>query len=123
LAKLGNKAIQLDESDFRLGVVEPHNDARKCAEFIKKHADEIDGVLVCQPTSGTKDVVESRYQSVHLNPRNDSDGEFFSHYLRAHQSVSELSVLRSHRAECYARGALRLAWVGGKSYLRAGGCA
>jgi L-fucose isomerase-like protein len=51
-AKFGIKAIQLAESDSKLGGVETHADARKCAELFRKHAGEIDGVLVCLPNFG-----------------------------------------------------------------------
>ena len=48
-AKLGITAIQLGGKDSKLGGVETHADARKCAELFRKHAGEIDGVLVCLP--------------------------------------------------------------------------
>ena len=48
-AQLGIKAIQLGEQDSKLGGVETHTDARKCAELFKKHREEIDGVLVVLP--------------------------------------------------------------------------
>jgi L-fucose isomerase-like protein len=51
-AKLGIKAVQLGEQDSKLGGVETHADARKCAELFRKHAAEIDGVLVCLPNFG-----------------------------------------------------------------------
>src|SRR4029077_10358569 len=51
-AKLCIKAIQLGEKDSKLGGVETHADARKCAELFRKHAEEIDGVLVCLPNFG-----------------------------------------------------------------------
>lgn len=51
-AKFGIKAIQLGEGDTKLGGVETHDDARKCAELFKRHADEIDGILVCLPNFG-----------------------------------------------------------------------
>jgi L-fucose isomerase-like protein len=51
-AKLNIRAIQLGEKDSKLGGVETHDDARKCAGFFRKHADEIDGVLVCLPNFG-----------------------------------------------------------------------
>ena len=35
---LGIKAIQLGEKDSKLGGVETHADARKCAELFKQHA-------------------------------------------------------------------------------------
>ena len=51
-AKLGIKAIQLGEKDSKLGGVETHSDARKCAELFRNHADEIDGLFVCLPNFG-----------------------------------------------------------------------
>jgi len=51
-AKLGIKAIQMGESDSKLGGVETHAEARKCAELFSRHADEIDGVIVCLPNFG-----------------------------------------------------------------------
>src|SRR5579871_641597 len=50
--RLGVKAIQLGETDSKLGGVETHADARKCAELFRKHADKICGVLVCLPNFG-----------------------------------------------------------------------
>ena len=44
--KAGIRAIQLGQKDSKLGGVETHADARKCAELFRKHAGEIDGVLV-----------------------------------------------------------------------------
>ena len=61
--QLGIKAIQLGESDSKLGGVETHNDARKCAELFKKHADEIDGVLVCPPNFGDERAWPTRSSS------------------------------------------------------------
>src|ERR1041385_9040125 len=51
-AKFAVKAIQPGENDSRLGGVETHAEARGCAELFGKHADEIDGVLVCLPNFG-----------------------------------------------------------------------
>jgi L-fucose isomerase-like protein len=51
-AELGIRAIQLGEDDSKLGGVETHADARKCAALFRDHADEIDGVLVCLPHFG-----------------------------------------------------------------------
>jgi L-fucose isomerase-like protein len=50
--ELGIKAIQLGEQDSKLGGVETHAEARKCAELFRQHADEIDGILVCLPNFG-----------------------------------------------------------------------
>lgn len=46
------KTIALNESDSKLGGVETHADAQKCADLFKKHRDDIDGVLVVLPNFG-----------------------------------------------------------------------
>jgi L-fucose isomerase-like protein len=51
-ARFGIQVIQLGENDSKLGGVETHADARKCADLFRKHADEIDGVLVVLPNFG-----------------------------------------------------------------------
>jgi len=51
-AQAGIKAIQLSEQESKLGGVETHADARKCADLFKKHREEIDGVLVVLPNFG-----------------------------------------------------------------------
>jgi L-fucose isomerase-like protein len=50
--KAGIHAIQFGEKASKLGGVETHADARKCAGRFRKHADEIDGVLVVLPNFG-----------------------------------------------------------------------
>src|SRR5580765_1393360 len=65
--KLGIKAIQLAETDSKLGGVETHNDARKCAELFRKHADEIDGVLVVLPNFGDEKGVADTLKMSKLN--------------------------------------------------------
>jgi L-fucose isomerase-like protein len=66
-AKFGIKAIQLGENDSKLGGVETHNDARKCAELFRKHAGEIDGVLVCLPNFGDEKGVADTLKMSKLN--------------------------------------------------------
>ena len=66
-AKFGIMAIQLGESDSKLGGVETHNDARKCAELFKKHAGEIDGVLVVLPNFGDEKGVADTLKMSKLN--------------------------------------------------------
>jgi len=51
-AQAGIKAIQLNEQESKLGGVETHADARKCADLFKKHREEIDGILVVLPNFG-----------------------------------------------------------------------
>jgi len=48
----GIRAVQLGEGDSKLGGVETHAEARQCAELFRKHAEDIDGVLVCLPNFG-----------------------------------------------------------------------
>lgn len=50
--ELGLEAVMLDPADTKLGGVETHNDARKCAELFRKNRDRISGVLVCLPNFG-----------------------------------------------------------------------
>src|SRR5579862_4921538 len=66
-SKLGIKAIQLSEKDSKLGGVETHADARKCAALFKQHADEIDGVLVCLPNFGDEKGVADTLKMSKLN--------------------------------------------------------
>jgi len=51
-ARLGIRAVQLGESDSKLGGVETHADARKCADLFVRHRQELDGVLVVLPNFG-----------------------------------------------------------------------
>jgi len=66
-AKSGIKAIQLGEKDSKLGGVETHAEARKCAALFRQHADEIDGVLVCLPNFGDEKGVADTLKLSKLN--------------------------------------------------------
>jgi len=66
-ARFGIKAIQLGENDSKLGGVETHSDARKCAELFRQHADQIDGVLVCLPNFGDEKGVADTLKMSKLN--------------------------------------------------------
>src|ERR1051325_11173327 len=46
------RTVQLNGTDSKLGGVETYADARKCADLFKRHAEEIDGVLVVLPNFG-----------------------------------------------------------------------
>jgi len=50
--ELGIGAVMLDPAETKLGGVETHHDARKCAELFRKNRDRIAGVLVCLPNFG-----------------------------------------------------------------------
>ena len=51
-AQLGLEAVMLSPEETKLGGVETHNDARKCAELFRRNRDRITGVLVCLPNFG-----------------------------------------------------------------------
>jgi len=65
--RLGITAIQLGEPDSKLGGVETHADARKCAELFRRHAGEIEGVLVCLPNFGDEKGVADTLKMAGLN--------------------------------------------------------
>jgi L-fucose isomerase-like protein len=66
-SRLGITAVQLSEKDSKLGGVETHADARKCAARFRKHADDIDGVLVCLPNFGDEKGVADTLKMSGLN--------------------------------------------------------
>ena len=49
-SKLGIQPVMLEENETKLGGVETFQEAKKCAELFKKHANEIIGVLVVLAT-------------------------------------------------------------------------
>lgn len=51
-AELGVDAVMLDPAETKLGGVETHSDARKCADLFRKNRDRLSGVLVCLPNFG-----------------------------------------------------------------------
>jgi L-fucose isomerase-like protein len=48
----GFQPVMLDPAETKLGGVETHSDARKCADLFRRHRDEISGVLVVLPNFG-----------------------------------------------------------------------
>jgi L-fucose isomerase-like protein len=52
LASAGVTAIALKETESKHGAVETHEEAKRCAELFRKHADEIEGVVVALPNFG-----------------------------------------------------------------------
>ncbi|MBI1941107.1 MAG: fucose isomerase [Acidobacteria bacterium] len=52
LGQEGYKTVCLTPDDTKFGSVETLQDARKCADLFKKHADEIDGIVVSLPNFG-----------------------------------------------------------------------
>jgi len=66
-AELGLKAVMLSPTDSKLGGVETHNDARKCADLFRQHRDDISGVLVCLPNFGDEKGVADTLKLAALN--------------------------------------------------------
>jgi L-fucose isomerase-like protein len=48
----GAKAVVLGPQDSKYGAVETYAEANRCADLFKKHADEIDGIIVTLPNFG-----------------------------------------------------------------------
>ena len=48
----GAKAVVLGPQDSKYGAVETYTDATHCADLFKKHADELDGIIVTLPNFG-----------------------------------------------------------------------
>ncbi|MDO8539398.1 MAG: hypothetical protein Q7S40_03090 [Opitutaceae bacterium] len=67
LGELGVDAVMLDPAATKLGGVETHNDARKCAELFRQNRDRIGGVLVCLPNFGDEKGVADTLKLSELN--------------------------------------------------------
>ena len=52
LEAAGAKAIVLSPEESKYGAVETYAEAQRCAELFKKHAEEIDGIIVTLPNFG-----------------------------------------------------------------------
>lgn len=71
--KLGIRTVSLGEGEgkgeeeSKLGGVETHADAKKCAALFRKHADEIDGVLVVLPNFGDEKGVSETLKLARLS--------------------------------------------------------
>ncbi|MFP5205394.1 MAG: L-fucose/L-arabinose isomerase family protein [Acidobacteriota bacterium] len=52
LKKAGGRAIVLGPEESKYGAVETYAESQRCAELFKKHADEIDGIIVTLPNFG-----------------------------------------------------------------------
>lgn len=66
-AKLGIDLVMLDAAETKLGGVETHQDARKCAELFRRERDRISGVLVCLPNFGDEKGVADTLKLAGLN--------------------------------------------------------
>ena len=64
LEAAGARAIVLGPEDSVHGAVETYTEAQRCAELFKKHAEEIDGILVTLPKEITEDNVLASQETV-----------------------------------------------------------
>src|SRR5262245_41978998 len=67
LGELGLEAVMLDPAETKLGGVETHNAARKCADLFRRNRDRIAGVLVCLPNFGDEKGVADTLKIAGLN--------------------------------------------------------
>ena len=65
--ELGLDAVMLDPAETKLGGVETHHDARKCADLFRRHRDRISGVLVVLPNFGDEKGVADTLKLAGLN--------------------------------------------------------
>jgi L-fucose isomerase-like protein len=63
----GIKPIWVSPDETKLGGIETHADARKCAALFKRHRDEMDGVLVVLPNFGDEKGVADTLKMSGLN--------------------------------------------------------
>ncbi len=66
-AELGVDAVMLDPAETKLGGVETHSDARKCADLFRKNRDRLSGVLVSLPNFGDEKGVADTLKLAGLN--------------------------------------------------------
>ncbi|HVU32577.1 MAG TPA: L-fucose/L-arabinose isomerase family protein [Opitutaceae bacterium] len=66
-AELGIDAVMLSPEESKLGGVETHAEARKCAELFRRNRDRITGVLVCLPNFGDEKGVADTLKLSELN--------------------------------------------------------
>jgi L-fucose isomerase-like protein len=64
---LNIEAVLLGAEDSKLGGVETFAEAQKCAALFRKHADEIDGILVVLPNFGDEKGVAETIKMANLN--------------------------------------------------------
>jgi L-fucose isomerase-like protein len=64
---LGIRPVMISPEEAKLGGVETHAEARRCAELFKRHRDEIDGILVVLPNFGDEKGVADTIKLSGLN--------------------------------------------------------
>lgn len=64
---LGIEAVMLAPEETKLGAVETWQDAKRCGDLFRKHADRISGILVCLPNFGDEKAVADSIRLSGLN--------------------------------------------------------
>lgn len=67
LAEAGHSVVTLSPEDTFMGETMTYEEAQKCAALFRKHADEIDGVIVCLPNFGEETGVADALKSSKLD--------------------------------------------------------
>jgi L-fucose isomerase-like protein len=67
LEDLGHNIIILSEDDTPFGAVMTYEDARKCANVFKSHAEEIDGIIVTLPNFGDEKAIANALRWANLD--------------------------------------------------------
>jgi L-fucose isomerase-like protein len=66
-SSMGITAIMPDEKMTRLGAVETWQDVKVCADLLRTHRDEIDGILVLLPNFGTEKSIADTIRRAELD--------------------------------------------------------
>ncbi len=67
IEKAGHKCVVLDTEATEHGAVQSYEDAKKCADLFKRHADEIDGIVVTLPNFGEERPIADTLRMSKLN--------------------------------------------------------
>jgi len=67
LQEAGMKVIVLGPQESKYGAVETREEAKRCAELFRRHADEIDGVIVSLPNFGDERAVAETLRMARLD--------------------------------------------------------
>ena len=65
--ELGIRPVMVSPEETKVGGIESHADARRCAELFKRHRDDIDGILVLLPNFGDEKGVADTLKLAGLN--------------------------------------------------------
>src|SRR5262245_46799032 len=65
--ELGIRSVMVSPEETKLGGIETHADARRCADLFKRHRDDISGVVVVLPNFGDEKGVADTLKMAGLN--------------------------------------------------------